>query len=199
MILGHCPSGSSSRENPTIQRTDPEAVEVLDGLMRSAVAQQTVADASLGAFSKIDSSTIVALMQSLSSRSKPLPFAQMKRDNEAVLPRQWLSIWVRNILSQRHNRHWMLFRDRQDRATSRLILRYQLFCPGNDGDMTVFWRCRDELFGTTACKTQYWCVDQQLHCIEFGSKASGASRPLHGIGLVEGLRAQAEMANAGST
>ena len=50
--------------------TDPEAVEVLDGLMRSTVAQQMVADVPLGAFLSggIDSSTIVALMQSQSAR-----------------------------------------------------------------------------------------------------------------------------------
>jgi asparagine synthase (glutamine-hydrolysing) len=50
--------------------TDTEAVDTLDGLLRSAVAQQMNADVPLGAFLSggIDSSTIVALMQSQSSR-----------------------------------------------------------------------------------------------------------------------------------
>ncbi|MBO9480328.1 asparagine synthase (glutamine-hydrolyzing) [Salinisphaera sp. G21_0] len=47
-----------------------EAVNELDTLLRSAVAQQMIADVSLGAFLSggVDSSTIVALMQSQSSR-----------------------------------------------------------------------------------------------------------------------------------
>ena len=50
--------------------TDAEAVDTLDCLMRSAIAQQMVADVPLGAFLSggIDSSAIVALMQSQSPR-----------------------------------------------------------------------------------------------------------------------------------
>jgi asparagine synthase (glutamine-hydrolysing) len=50
--------------------SDEEAVSTLDGLLRDAVGRQMVADVPLGAFLSggIDSSTIVALMQSQSSR-----------------------------------------------------------------------------------------------------------------------------------
>lgn len=58
-----------SQSNP-FTGTDAEAVHTLDGLMRSAVAQQMVADVPLGAFLSggIDSSAIVALMQSQSAQ-----------------------------------------------------------------------------------------------------------------------------------
>lgn len=50
--------------------SDAEAVVALDGLLRAAVARQMVSDVPLGAFLSggIDSSTIVALMQSQSTR-----------------------------------------------------------------------------------------------------------------------------------
>jgi len=50
--------------------TDAEAVEALEGLLRSAVGRQMVADVPLGAFLSggIDSSAIVALMQSQSAQ-----------------------------------------------------------------------------------------------------------------------------------
>ena len=50
--------------------TDNEAIDALDDLLCSAVSQQMVADVPLGAFLSggVDSSTIVALMQSQSSR-----------------------------------------------------------------------------------------------------------------------------------
>ena len=90
--LEHCYWDAAAVAHGGLERRarpdDEEAVDALDALLRDAVARRMVADVPLGAFLSggIDSSTVVALMQSQSSRpvrTFSIGFSE-KRFDEAV-------------------------------------------------------------------------------------------------------------------